>query len=93
MKHPQENNTSSRSSEPAQSREELLAADLAIALGDRDNFSLYLKLASNYPEQLLRKVLAEVRKIPAEKIRKSRGALFTYLVKRYDRKTFDGPWN
>ena len=77
----------------AQSREELLAAHIAIALDDRDNYSIYRRLASKYPEELLRKVLAEVRKVPQEKIRKSRGALFTYLVKRYAGKTSENSWN
>jgi DNA-binding MarR family transcriptional regulator len=69
------------------SREELLALDLAQALKDRSGFSLYLSYAKKYPESLLRKILGEVKEIPDHKIKKSRGALFNYLIQKHDQKT------
>jgi len=64
-------------------KEELLALDLAKELNDRKNLSLYLHYARCYPEPFLRKVLGEVKEIPEERIKKSKAALFTYLVKKY----------
>jgi len=64
-------------------KEDLLALDLAEELNDRKNLSLYLHCAKKYPESFLRKVLSEVKEIPAERIKKSKAALFTYLVKKY----------
>ena len=64
-------------------KEELLALDLADELNDRKNLSLYLHYARCYPESFLRRVLGEVKEIPIERIKKSKAALFTYLVKKY----------
>lgn len=64
-------------------KEELLAFDLAEALGDEKGIALYLSYAKRYPEALLRQVLGEVKEIPLNKIKKSRGALFNYLVQRH----------
>jgi len=64
-------------------REELLALDLAEALNDRKSLPLYLSYAKRYPEQLLRRALGEVKEVPPEKIKKSPGALFSYLIKKY----------
>jgi len=64
-------------------KKELLALDLAEELNDRKNLSLYLRCAEKYPESFLRKVLSEVKEIPAERIKKSKAALFCYLVKKY----------
>lgn len=64
-------------------KQELLALDLADTLNDRDNLPLYLSYAKRYPEQLLRRVLGEVKEVPLKKIKKSRGALFNHLVQKY----------
>jgi len=69
-----------------QTEKELLAMDLAEALSDTRNLPLYLSYCNKYPEQLLRRVLGEVKELPREKIRKSRGALFNYLVQKYANK-------
>jgi len=68
-------------------REQLLAFDIAKELNDFKALRLYLSYAKKYPESLLRKVLGEVKEIPLKKIKKSRGALFNYLVKKYAHKT------
>ena len=66
-----------------QTREELLALDLAIGLHDIKGLPFYLSLAKKHPESMLRKVLGEVKEIPLTRIKKSRGALFNYLIQRY----------
>ena len=68
-------------------RQELLALDLADGLNDRKGLPVYLSYARKYPESLLRKILGEVKEIPPGKIRKSRPALFDYLIKQYAKKT------
>jgi DNA-binding Lrp family transcriptional regulator len=65
------------------SRTELLACDLSEALSDRQTLSIYLLYAKRYPENLLRKILGQVMEIPDEQIKKSRAALFHYLVQKY----------
>ncbi len=68
-------------------REELLAYDLARELNEINALPLYLSYANKYPETILRRILGEVKEVPAGSIRKSRGALFNYLVKQYAQKT------
>jgi len=69
-------------------RQELLALDLAKSLNDLKSLPLYLFYSKKYLESYLRKVLGEVKEIAPEKIKKSKGALFSYLVKKYDKKTY-----
>ena len=68
-----------------QTKEELLALDAATALNDLDNLAFYLSYAKKYPENLIRQTLAVVKGIPDAKIRKSRGALFNYLIQKHGR--------
>ncbi len=62
-------------------KEELLALDLAQGLNDLKSLNFYLSVSKKYPEELLRRICNQVREIPTEKIKKSKGALFTYLLK------------
>jgi len=64
-------------------REELLAFDLAEALDDRRSLPVYLSYARKYPESFLRNILGNVKEIPISKIKKSRAALFNFLIKKY----------
>ena len=64
-------------------KEELLAKDLMDALDDDRHFARYLYYAQKYPEEFLRRILSETKATPESKIRKSRVALFRYLVKFY----------
>jgi len=57
-----------------------LANELAETLKDRDALPYYLTLTRRYHEQYLRQVMAKVMSIDETHIRKTRGALFTYLV-------------
>jgi len=57
-----------------------LANELAETLKDRDALPYYLTLTQKYHENHLRKVLAKVMSIDETQIRKTRGALFTFLV-------------
>lgn len=66
-----------------ESRHELLARDLAEGLNDRTHLTIYLSYAKQYSESFLRRVLAETKMTPDKKIRKSRAALFNYLMYHY----------
>jgi hypothetical protein len=66
-----------------QTQGELLAFDVANALNDLPNLAFYLAYVKKYPETLVRQTLAVVKNIPDAKIRKSRGALFNYLMQKH----------
>ena len=66
-------------------KEEILAGDLAEGLNDKENLRFYLWASRKYPEGLLRKTYSHVKQIPEKKIRKSKGALFNYLIQKYDK--------
>ena len=61
-------------------KKEQLVQELALSLDDTDALSFYRQCANDYPEELLRKLLTKVLSIPQDKIKKSRGALFTHLL-------------
>ena len=69
-------------------KEELLALDIASVLYDIENLALYISYCKKFPEVLIRKTAAEVKQIPDEKIRKSRGALFNYLIQKNGRQNY-----
>ena len=69
--------------EEAESKRTLLAHDIAEALGDHEHLADYLSHTERYTEAFLRRVLAETKLTPDRKIRKSRAALFNYLINHY----------
>ena len=66
-------------------KEELLARDLAEGLNDKASLGFYLSVCRKYPGSVLRKIYSQVKEIPASKIKKSKGALFNYLVQKYEK--------
>jgi DNA-binding transcriptional MocR family regulator len=72
-------------------REEVLALDLAQGLDDHKGLPLYLSYSRKFPEALLRRVLSEVKAMPAKQIKKSRGALFNYLIQKHAKETSHHP--
>ncbi len=62
-----------------------LASQIANDLGEPDDIALFRILIKRYPEALVRRAHQQTLKIPIEKIRKSKGALFLYLLKKYAR--------
>jgi len=65
------------------SKKEQLAWDIARILDDEKNLGLYISYCRKYPEQIIWRAFGETKECSADKIKKSRGALFTYLVKKY----------
>lgn len=70
-----------------QPHEIALANEIANTLQDRDALPLYLRYTRQYNEVFLRRVLAKVMNIEERKIRKTRGALFTFLVSQNEANT------
>lgn len=59
-----------------------VANDIATKLNDQHSLHLHLQFVRQYPEEFLRKQLAEVLAVPPHKIIKNRAALYVSLVKR-----------
>jgi hypothetical protein len=71
-------------------KEELLAMDLAEGLNDRANLGFYIFVSRKYPEGFLRRIYSQVKEVPSNKIKKSKGALFNYLIQKYDKNNHCG---
>jgi hypothetical protein len=63
-----------------------LAREIAQGLGEEEYLPVYQRLVRRYPEGLVRRAYEKTLEVPAEKIRKSKGAIFNYLLKQYARK-------
>ncbi len=70
-----------------------LAHEIAERLNDPDALSLYLSYAQTFPHEKLRELLNKVCSIPERNIRRTRGALFTFLVGQHKRYGNDGTRN
>lgn len=57
-----------------------LAYELASTLQDLDSLPVYFAFVEKYSAAFLRKTLNKVMSLPDEKIKRTRGALFTFLV-------------
>lgn len=57
--------------------------ELASRLDEPHRLDYYQRLVARYPESLLRRALVECVSVPHDEIRKSRAALFHYLLKIY----------
>src|SRR5712692_2351195 len=64
-------------------RLELLAQDLAAGLNDPAHLPRYRKYAHRFSESLLRRLLSEARATPEREIKRSKAALFEYLLKQH----------
>lgn len=62
-----------------------LANEIAETLKDRDSITLHLQYAKRYQEDYLRRVLHKVMAIDEIKIRKTRAALYTFLINQGNR--------
>ena len=60
--------------------ERKLANEIADTLKDRDSITMHLIYVRKYKEEFLRKILNKVMALPDDKIRKSRAALYTFLI-------------
>jgi len=63
-----------------ESHEIKLANEIAAILKDQDSIAMHLQYVRRYKEDFLRKVLSKVMSIEESKIRRSRAALYTFLI-------------
>lgn len=57
-----------------------LAHEIASTLGDKDSITLHLQYARKYKEEFLRRILNKVMSMDESKIKRSRAALYTFLI-------------
>lgn len=57
-----------------------LANEIAETLKDRDSLAMHLQYVRKYKEEFLRRILTKVMALPETQIRKSRAALYTFLI-------------
>ncbi|OLE55411.1 MAG: hypothetical protein AUG51_02840 [Acidobacteria bacterium 13_1_20CM_3_53_8] len=65
------------------SKRELLAQTIAQEFKDLEHVTRYLQCCKKYPHFIVYRAYAEAKAMPTEQIRKSRQALFFYLLKKY----------
>lgn len=62
-----------------------LAHEIADTLKDKDSITLHLQYARKYKEEFLRRILNKVMALPETKIKRSRAALYTFLINQGSR--------
>jgi hypothetical protein len=66
-------------------KQEELALEIARGLGEEPLLPIYRSFVLRHPEEVVRRAYQEAMDFPVEKIRKTRGAIFNYLLKKYAR--------
>lgn len=69
--------------------QKLTAEYIAKSFGDEDNIAFYIHAFGSYPEKVIRKAFQQVNTMPARKIKRSRGALFNYLLKKFNEESYE----
>ena len=64
---------------------EALAEEIARGLQEPDSIRMFRALIQRYPEDIILRAYEETLGYPVAKIRKSRGAIFNFLLKKYGR--------
>jgi len=65
---------------------ERLACLVADGLEDMKNLALYKNYCARFPTQMILKAYIKAKEVSPDKIKKSRGALFNFLIQRYAKK-------
>jgi hypothetical protein len=66
-------------------KREYVAFMIANAFNDLGQIKLYINCCKKYPLALVFRAFSEAKTFPKEKIKKSRAAIFFYLIKTYAR--------
>ncbi|MEZ5358866.1 MAG: hypothetical protein R3F48_08535 [Candidatus Zixiibacteriota bacterium] len=66
-------------------KKEQLARKIAKLFKEEDSIKLYEYTVNHYKESAINKALDETMKVPNDRIKKSRSALFFHLLKKYDK--------
>ena len=67
--------------------ERAFAQYVATKLNDLDSLDYHLQNARQFTESFQREILEQVLSVPEHKIKKSRAALYTYLISKHGRNT------
>lgn len=68
------------------SKGEELANEIAKEFREEEQVNLYQHICQQYDDAVVRSAFADAMKVPSEKIKKSRSALFFYLLKTNGKK-------
>ena len=68
---------------------DLTAEYIAKSFYDKENIVFYVHAFSNYPKTIIKKALRQVNNISAHKIKRSMGAPFNYLMKKFNEKSYE----
>lgn len=79
------NEPQTNESDPTNKSADELARSIAEEFGDLDNLPTYQMLCRKYSEEIIRKACKHTLSVPPDKVKRSRLALFIYLVKKYAR--------
>ena len=63
--------------------DENLARSIAESLNDKERYSIYKLVCETIDKNIIRQALDESLRVPREKIKKSRAALFIHLIRKY----------
>lgn len=74
-----------------QQKEASLARQIAETFQDLHCLRSYIVCCQKYPQSAVRKAYQDARSFPEARIKKSRAALFFYLVKHYAHQAPDNP--
>jgi hypothetical protein len=72
---------------PLKAISDLTASSLASELEDNENLALYKAYLKRYPKTVIYRAFKEVIQTPPDRIKKSPGAYFTFLVKKYGKRS------
>ncbi len=61
---------------------EELAKEIAITFKDEKNINLYQRVCHEYDESIVHRAFQDTKKVPSDRIKKSRPALFLFLLKK-----------
>jgi hypothetical protein len=64
-------------------QDEALAFEIAHMFGELEDLDKFAIYCCKYPRWIIKKAYQNAKTIPPERIKKSRGAVFFYLVKQY----------
>lgn len=67
-------------------RAEYLAQEIAKSFGDTSQIDTYRRICEAHDRQVVYRAYREASDVPLSKIKKSRSALFIYLIRKYEGK-------
>ena len=78
---------------PKPTKREHLALMIADAFDDLAQIKLYVTYCKKHPLTIIERAFAEAKAYPEARIKKSRAAIFFYLLKTYAHQSYENPGN